>query len=77
MKNASTHELFRYVTPESRGIGGRIKIFPSDFVVEEIPLYDTAGFGEHVYLCICREGMSTREVAQTLSRLFDFPEKEI
>ena len=38
-----------YLTGEFPGIGGRIKARAEDFFVQEIPLYEPAGEGEHIY----------------------------
>ena len=37
---------------------GTIKNRPEDFVVDEIPLYDPCGEGEHLYLCVRKVGIS-------------------
>jgi tRNA(Glu) U13 pseudouridine synthase TruD len=36
------------------GVGGRIKARPEDFLVDELPLYEPEGKGEHLYLGIRR-----------------------
>ena len=41
-----------YLTAGQPGIGGRLKVKPEDFFVEEIPLYPPAGAGQHVYAVI-------------------------
>ena len=41
------------------GIGGVIKQRPQDFFVQEIPLYEPSGEGEHVYVEIEKVGLST------------------
>jgi len=43
-----------YATGALPGIGGTIKVDPHDFVVEEIPLYEASGSGEHVYVRVRR-----------------------
>lgn len=52
------------------GIGGRIKTTPEDFVVVELPLYEPAGAGEHVYVRHRRTGANTQDLAHHLARLF-------
>ncbi len=59
-----------YVTPELPGIGGRLKADPAQFVVEEIPLYEPCGQGEHVYVRITRQGWTTHDLAKRLAALF-------
>ena len=58
------------VTAELPGTGGRIKVEPSHFVVEEIPLYEPAGDGHHVYVRLTREGWTTKRLLDELSALF-------
>ena len=57
-----------WITGELAGIGGRIKASPSDFVVEEEPLYEPGGQGEHIYVRVTREGYNTRDIASLLAR---------
>ena len=42
----------RYLTADVPGLGGRIKARPEDFLVDEQPLYQPGGQGEHIYLYI-------------------------
>lgn len=70
-------EPYPYITPELKGIGGSIKNEPSHFVVEEIPLYEPTGQGEHLYLRLKREGMTTREVQKRLAALFGLKEAQV
>jgi tRNA pseudouridine13 synthase len=58
------------ITEDLPGTGGGIKAKPSHFVVEEIPLYEPSGEGEHVYVRITREGWTTRDLQKALARLF-------
>lgn len=58
------------ITEDLPGIGGRIKVEPSHFVVEEIPLYEPCGEGEHVYVRVTREGLTTRDLQKALAGLF-------
>ena len=41
-----------YLTCDLPGIGGVIKQRPEDFLVEERPLYEPCGEGEHLYLLV-------------------------
>ena len=38
-----------YLTPDLPGVGGSIKDRPEDFFVQELPLYEPSGEGEHIY----------------------------
>jgi tRNA pseudouridine13 synthase len=59
-----------YATGALAGIGGRIKLEPNDFVVEEIALYEPVDSGEHVYVRLRRAGWTTRDVLASVARLF-------
>ena len=58
------------LTPTLSGIGGRIKAEPEDFDVEEIPAYEPAGTGDHLFLWIEKRDIGaeffTRGVARRL-----------
>jgi tRNA pseudouridine13 synthase len=58
------------LTGDLPGIGGRIKQFPEDFEVEEIPAYEPCGTGEYLYLWVEKRGMGAeffiRQVARRL-----------
>jgi len=58
------------LTRDLPGIGGTIRQRPDDFLVEEIPLYEPSGQGEHVYCEIQKTGLSTfaavRQIASAL-----------
>ena len=66
----------RYGTEEV-GIGGQIKARPEDFIVEELPLYEPSGAGEHLYLRIEKTSVSHIEMISCLRRHFDVREKAI
>lgn len=66
-----------FVTPELGAPGGVARIEPSDFVVEEVPLYEPNDDGQHVYVRLTREGRTTREVVDDLADLFDVPASTI
>ena len=46
-------------------VAGCIKVRPEDFVVNELPLYEPCGEGEHLYMCVRKRGMSH----ETMTRL--------
>ena len=37
-----------------QGVGGRFRTRPDEFLVEELPLFETSGSGEHLYLRIVK-----------------------
>lgn len=66
-----------FITADLPGIGGEIKAQPAHFVVEEIPLYEPMGSGEHVYVCLRRAGWTTRALHRALARLFGLREADV
>jgi tRNA pseudouridine13 synthase len=57
-----------YLTHNQPGIGGRLKVEPEDFFVEEIPLYLPSGQGHHVYLEIEKRGLSTNVARKIIAK---------
>ena len=57
-------------TADLPGVGGRLKLTPEDFEVEEIPAYEPCGTGDHLYLWLEKRGMGAeyfaRQIAQRL-----------
>ena len=53
-----------YLFPDFSGIGGVLKQRPTDFVVEETPLYEPCGQGEHIYCRITKTGLNTLDVVR-------------
>lgn len=66
-----------YLTDRLSGIGGEIKVQPAHFVVEERPLYEASGEGQHIYVRLTRAGWTTRAVVRELRRMFDLPEVDV
>ena len=60
----------RHLTHDIPGIGGVIKQRCEDFVVEEQPLYEPCGQGEHLYLFIEKRGRTTTELVRLLAGIF-------
>ncbi len=60
----------RYLTHDIPGIGGQLKARPEDFLVEEIPLYNPDGEGEHIYLFVEKRELTTLQLRDALSRHF-------
>lgn len=57
-----------YLTPDLPGIGGLLKQRNEDFLVEEQPLYDLCGEGEHVYIFIEKNGTTTTDAVRKIAR---------
>jgi tRNA pseudouridine13 synthase len=58
----------RYLTQSLPGIGGSIKERVEDFIVEEIPLYQPRGEGQHTFFEIQKAGLSTFQAVQAIAR---------
>ena len=52
-----------HLTADLPGTGGRLRVSPEDFEVEEIPAYLPSGKGEHLYLWVEKVGLDTPEAA--------------
>lgn len=61
-----------FLTVDLPGVGGAIKRYDEDFIVEEIPLYPANGKGTHTYFVIEKRGLTTlaaiRQIARSLGR---------
>ncbi|PNU18678.1 tRNA pseudouridine(13) synthase TruD [Geothermobacter hydrogeniphilus] len=66
-----------YLTSAFAGTGGQIKLCAEDFLVEEIPLYQPSGSGEHLYLRLRKTGLSTPELLFQLARFFRVRERDL
>lgn len=60
-----------YLTKDFPGIGGAIKQRVEDFFVQEIPLYEPVGEGEHVYCEIQKVGLTTFEAIHRIAAALD------
>ena len=72
-----TAEEQPFLTSGVTGIGGRIKVSPEDFRVEERPLYLPCGDGEHLYVRITKRGLSTPDLVLRLSSVLGVKMKSI
>ncbi len=66
-----------YLTADLPGVGGRIKVVPADFYVEELPLYEPCGQGQHTYLRIEKEGLSTFQAVRLIARALGIDAREV
>ena len=69
--------MLPYLTPEFPGIGGAIKQRPEDFFVQEVPLYEPSGEGEHVYAEIQKVGLTTFDAINRIARFLDIASRDI
>ncbi len=68
MDDTETATFLPYLTADLPGVGGEIKRFDEDFVVEELPLYAPSGAGTHVYFTIEKRGLPTLAAIQHVAR---------
>ncbi|MEM8784134.1 MAG: tRNA pseudouridine(13) synthase TruD [Planctomycetota bacterium] len=66
-----------YLTAGLPGIGGTLKQTPEDFLVEEQPLYEPKGEGEHVYLFLEKRELTTHDLIKRVARDFRVSKREI
>ena len=66
-----------YLTRDFPGIGGSIKNRPEDFFVQEAPLYEPSGEGEHVYCEIQKVGLSTFDAIDRIASALRVSGREI
>jgi tRNA pseudouridine13 synthase len=65
------------LTADLPGVGGRIKFFPEDFEVEEIPAYPPSGQGDYLYLWVEKRDMGAEYFVRQIARRLDVPLGEI
>ena len=70
-------ESLAYLTPDLPGVGGVLKERNEDFLVEEQPLYEPTGEGEHVYLFIEKNGLTTTEAVHRIARAMHMHRRNI
>ncbi len=66
-----------YLTSDHPGVGGVIKQYDEDFVVEEMPLYEACGEGTHVYFTIEKRGLPTLGAIRIIARELGKQPREI
>jgi len=66
-----------YATPDIPGIGGTLKVRAEDFLVDEQPLYQPSGEGEHAWLLVEKRDLSSSYMVSVIARHFGVPEHAI
>jgi tRNA pseudouridine13 synthase len=66
-----------YLTNQFPGVGGVIKQRHEDFFVQEIPLYEPSGAGEHVYCEIQKVGIPTFEAINRIAAALQVSTRDI
>lgn len=61
------------LTADVPGVGGRIKVFPEDFEVEELPSYEPSGSGDHLYLWIEKNDVGPEYLSRTIAQRVGVP----
>jgi tRNA pseudouridine13 synthase len=65
------------LTPALPGVGGRIKVEPADFEVEEIPAYEPSGAGDHLFLWIEKTDLGAEYFIRQVARRLGIPNGEV
>jgi tRNA pseudouridine13 synthase len=55
---------------------GVIKARPEDFIVEEIPVYEASGQGDHTYFLVEKRGLTTLDLIRKLARELNRSERD-
>ncbi|MEZ4862081.1 MAG: tRNA pseudouridine(13) synthase TruD [Caldilineaceae bacterium] len=63
-----------YLTGALPGIGGQLRATAEHFIVEELPLYEPVGEGQHLYVNLTKSGLTTKDVQRALERRFGLPQ---
>jgi tRNA pseudouridine13 synthase len=66
-----------YLSADSAPITGGVRERPEDFEVEEIPLYEPCGEGEHLYLWIEKRGIPTHEAVRRIAKRLEASQRGI
>lgn len=66
-----------YLTKDFPGVGGAIKRRAEDFFVQEVPLYEPSGEGEHVYCEIQKVETTTFQAIDRIARALNVPARDI
>ena len=67
----------RFYSLAHASIDFHFKQSPRDFVVEELPLYEFSGEGEHLILLVRKKNLSTNELVGKIARYLGIKNKEI
>lgn len=66
-----------FISGDLAGVGGSLRASTDHFIVEEIPLYEPSGEGQHLYVNITKEGMTSRDVEMSLARVFGVANRDV
>lgn len=65
------------LTSDLPGTGGLTRVSEEDFFVEELPLYEPQGVGEHLYLTVEKRGRTTQEIVREIAAALSARERDI
>src|SRR5579872_3453565 len=66
-----------YLTHDFPGIGGTIKNRAEDFFVQEIPIYEPSGEGEHVFAEVQKINLTTFDAINRIAAALDISPRDI
>jgi len=66
-----------FISGDLPGVGGSLRASTDHFIVEEIPLYEASGEGQHLYVNITKEGLNTRDVELGLAKVFGISPRDV
>jgi tRNA pseudouridine13 synthase len=66
-----------FLTPSLPGTGGRIKVEPADFEVEELPAYEPSGSGDHLFVWIEKTDLGAEFFVRQVARRLGIPNGEV
>ncbi len=69
MINSNMNLTLPYLSEECAGIGGVLRATPEHFVVEEVPLYEPSGEGQHLYINLTKRELTTKDLQKRIERL--------
>ena len=70
-------ERWPYLTADVPGVPGTLKRSYEDFVVEEVPLYEPEGEGDHVFFTIEKAGLTTHKAVADIARALGVRPRDI
>ncbi len=68
---------FPFLTAALPGLGGVVKEWPEDFVVEELPVYRPSGSGEHLFLWVEKTDVSGPDLVRHIGRALGVSPRDI
>ncbi len=69
--------MTEFLTAQLPGTGGIIRQQPEDFRVDEIPLYEPCGEGDHLYLSVEKRELTTYDLLRELANALNCKERDL